>query len=63
MSKELKMGFGYDKHEYKRRVKSLGPLNYVNRFQNQRAATVRKYCKYVEGRNCCVSSSDKTNIE
>lgn len=50
MSKELKMGFGCDKHEYKRRVKSLGSLNYMNRFQKQGAAAVRKYCKNVEGR-------------
>lgn len=51
MSKELKMGFGCDKHEDKRRVKSLGSLNYTNRFQKQGATTVRKYCKNVEG-NC-----------
>lgn len=45
------MGFGCDKHEHKRRVKSSGSLNYMNRFKNNGATTVRKYCKNAEG-NC-----------
>lgn len=45
------MGFGCDKHKYKRRVKFLRSQNYMNRFQTQGAAAVRKNCKNVEG-NC-----------